>query len=289
MAPVCFVAAAFSLAPAGHCGRVHRRSGGAVGQALPARGPPLPAHSGGRSPLRAPPSPTVSPPSATASVPAASSSPPSPTTAPTDLAPEATDAVHFGRWLAADWSNKEQALENPPFWAHIHVVFRPLPWSLVDGIAFYAESAYDYMLGNPYKTSVVKVVPTPDGRALELENYKIKEADEFWLGAHEPELLDGLTADRLVRMPDVCNTVYTWDAVERVYRAATRPGKACIIQRQGATTYLDSTAVLSAERYSPWDLGRDPETDERVWGGAAGPFDFVPMKRFADDVPTGPE
>ncbi|KAK1857455.1 hypothetical protein I4F81_000072 [Pyropia yezoensis] len=225
----------------------------------------------------------------TASPPAAASSSPSPTAAPSDLAPEATDAVHFGRWLAADWSNKEQALENPPFWAHIHVVFRPLPWSLLDGIAFYAESAYDYMLGNPYKTSVVKVVPAPDGRALELESYKIKDADEYWLGAHEPELLEGLTADRLVRMPDVCNTVYTWDASEQVYRVASRPGKACIIVRQGATTYLDSTGVLSAERYCPWDLGRDPETDERVWGGAAGAFDFVPMKRFADDVPTGPE
>lgn len=288
MAPVCFVAAAFPLAPAGHWARLNRRGGGAADQTLPARGPPLLARPGGRHPSRGAPPRAVTPPSATASPPAASSSPPA-TAAPSDLAPEATDAVHFGRWLAADWSNKEQALENPPFWAHIHVVFRPLPWSVVDGISFYAESAYDYMLGNPYKTSVVKVVPSPDGRALELENYKIKDPDDFWLGAHEPELLEGLTTDRLVRMPDVCNTVYTWDASERVYRAATRPGKACIIVRQGATTYLDSTAVLSAERYTPWDLGRDPETDERVWGGAAGAFDFVPMKRFADDVPTGPE
>ncbi|OSX69355.1 hypothetical protein BU14_1594s0001 [Porphyra umbilicalis] len=230
--------------------------------------------------------PRLPPPTASASPP---TSPSPPAAAASDVAPEATDAVHFGRWIAADWSNKAQALENPPFWAHIHVVFRPLPWSLLDGISFYAESAYDYMLGNPYKTSVVKVVPTPDGRALEFENYKIKEADEFWLGGHEPELLDGLTADRLIKMPACCNTVYTWDPAERVYRAATRPGKECIIVRQGATTYLDSTAVLSAEGYSPWDLGRDPETDERVWGGAAGPFDFVPEKRFADDVPTGPE
>ncbi|MEM7595758.1 MAG: CpcT/CpeT family chromophore lyase, partial [Cyanobacteria bacterium P01_A01_bin.83] len=30
--------------------------------------------------------------------------------------------------------------------------------------------------------------------------------------------------------------------------------------------------------------GRDPETDELVWGSVAGPFEFFPTQSFAAEV-----
>eukprot|EP00180_Rhodochaete_pulchella_P002883 Plantae.Rhodophyta-Rhodochaete_pulchella.ctg4560.p1 GENE.Plantae.Rhodophyta-Rhodochaete_pulchella.ctg4560~~Plantae.Rhodophyta-Rhodochaete_pulchella.ctg4560.p1 ORF type:complete len:177 (+),score=17.58 Plantae.Rhodophyta-Rhodochaete_pulchella.ctg4560:49-531(+) len=159
----------------------------------------------------------------------------------------------------------------------------------------YVESAYDYNLSSPYKTSVVKIVTsqTTNGRGetkdvLELVNYKIKDADDFWFAAHEPELLEDLKPDMLIQMPDCCNTIYEWIPHENRYKAYTRPGKACVIHRKGVDTYLDSVISLNSTRYSSWDVGRDPETDEYVWGGSSGPFDFVANKRFTDLVPEGP-
>lgn len=32
------------------------------------------------------------------------------------------------------------------------------------------------------------------------------------------------------------------------------------------------------------DRGRDPETDEHLWGSVAGPFEFVRWASFADEV-----
>lgn len=202
------------------------------------------------------------------------------------------NAARLARFLAADWHNPEQSLDNPQFWAHIHACFRPLPNSFLNGYAMYTESAYDYNLGAPYKTSIVLIVDAPESvgsggaNALELASFKIRDPEEFMLGSHEPELLEELTRDHLIPLPCECNTVYVWIEDQQQYIGFSRPGKGCVIRRGGKErpTYLDSKIVLSKDRYAPWDIGRDLDTDERVWGGAAGAFDFIAKSRFDDQV-----
>jgi CpeT protein len=196
------------------------------------------------------------------------------------------NAARFARFLAADWHNPEQSKHNSQGWAHIHVAFRPLPNAFLGGYAFYAESAYDYNLGLPYKTSVVLVVHAPGAVAkpdtLELASFKIRDPDEFWLGAHEPELLDGLSRNMLLPLTDKCNSVFSWIDDEQKYIGTSRPGKQCTIQRRDTepVTYLDSRIILSRDSYSPWDIGRDVDTDEFIWGGTQGPFEMIANKRF---------
>lgn len=179
-----------------------------------------------------------------------------------------------------------QAIEDPHFWSHIHVVFRPLPWTFTNGYSFYSESAYDYALGRPYKNAVYRIVEAPEG-ALELECYKLRDSAEFWLGAHEPEILDDLTKEHLELMPEACNTIYRYEEGKNMFRGRCRPGNKCVVRRagRGPPTYVDSTLELEKDRYSAWDLGRDPETHKRVWGTAAGPFEFVRVKDLAHLVP----
>jgi hypothetical protein len=50
------------------------------------------------------------------------------------------------------------------------------------------------------------------------------------------------------------------------------------------TTYLDSSFEINAEIFTSLDRGRDPETDEHLWGSIAGPFEFVRWASFADEV-----
>lgn len=47
-----------------------------------------------------------------------------------------TDIATLARLMAADFSNQEQAFENPPFYAHIRVCMRPLPLELLSGVSF---------------------------------------------------------------------------------------------------------------------------------------------------------
>lgn len=200
------------------------------------------------------------------------------------------NARRLANWIAAEWVNKDQAFESPQFWSHVHVVFRPMPWKFLDGYSFYTESAYDFNLGGPYKTSVVRIINDGNG-ALELASYKLQNADEYWMGAYETQLLEALTADQLTRMADVCNTVFEWDEGRQLYQARSRPGKGCRITRPGKDemTYLDSEIVLTETAYSAWDIGRDVETEKRVWGPAMGPFEFVAKNRFVEQVPEEPQ
>lgn len=138
------------------------------------------------------------------------------------------------------------------------------------------------MLNQPYRVRVLKLT-TVDGRIV-IENYGVKNEQEFFGASRQPERLQALTADRLEKL---CHCNFLVDRAGDVFKGEVEPGKACMVTRKGKETYLDSQFEISAKRFVSWDRGRDPETDEHLWGAVAGPFDFVKVASFADEVVTG--
>ncbi|MFQ3627445.1 MAG: CpcT/CpeT family chromophore lyase, partial [Cyanobacteriota bacterium] len=67
-------------------------------------------------------------------------------------------------------------------------------------------------------------------------------------------------------------------------RGKVEPGKACMVTRRGKETYLDSEFEIDDQIFISLDRGRDPETDEHIWGSVAGPFHFVRWASFADEI-----
>ena len=190
-----------------------------------------------------------------------------------------TDIVTLARWMAADFSNQEQAFENPPFFAHIRVCMRPLAPELLSGVSFYVEQAYDYMLNNPYRVRVLKLINA--GSAIEIENYTIKQEQQFYGASREIERLHTLSSDRLEKLPG-CNMIVEWTG--HSFKGKVQPGKGCMVVRKGRNTYLDSEFEIDEDKCISLDRGRDPQTDEHVWGSVAGPFHFVRRNSFADEV-----
>jgi len=191
----------------------------------------------------------------------------------------ATDLRTLARWMAADFSNQEQAYANPPFFAHIRVVMRPLPLSLLDGPSFLVEQAYQYQLDRPYRLRVLKLLVV-DGR-IEIENYTLSDPEKFWGAGRDRDRLQQLSADRLQKLPN-CNMRVEWTG--HSFKGEVEPGKACIVVRKGKETYLDSTFEIDADQFVSLDRGRDLETDERVWGSAGGAFRFARVESFAHEV-----
>lgn len=190
-----------------------------------------------------------------------------------------TDIATLARWMAADFSNQAQAFKNPPFFAHIRVCMRPLPLELLDGVSLMLEQAYDYMLNRPYRVRVFKLWEN-DG-SIELANYTIKDEENFFGATRDPERLNQLTADHLELMSG-CNMDVEWTGHSFVGRI--KPGKACTVVFKGQTTYLDNEFEVDDQKLLSIDRGRDPATDEQVWGALAGPFEFVRWASFADEV-----
>lgn len=191
----------------------------------------------------------------------------------------ARDIITLARWMAADFSNQEQAFANPPLFAHIRVCMRPLPESLMGGTSLFLEQAYDFMLNQPYRLRILKL-SVVDGQ-IELENYKVKEEEKFFGASRNPEKLQHLTVDLIEKLPG-CDMTVEWTG--KSFKGQIKPGKACIVERKGKITYLDNTFEIDEEEFFSYDRGRDPETDELVWGSIAGPFHFKRWQSFAEEI-----
>ncbi|HEY9813085.1 MAG TPA: chromophore lyase CpcT/CpeT [Candidatus Sericytochromatia bacterium] len=190
-----------------------------------------------------------------------------------------TDIATLARWMAADFSNQAQAFENPPFFAHIRVAMRPLPPEFLSGVSLFVEQAYDYTLNDPYRLRVLKLIVVDDH--IEIENYSVNQEQQFYGASRKPELLKALTVEHLEKLPG-CNMIVEWTG--NSFKGYVQPGKACIVVRKGQTTYLDSTFEIDEHKFISLDRGRDPETDEHIWGSFGGPFHFVRRASFAEEV-----
>ncbi|MEW5857457.1 MAG: chromophore lyase CpcT/CpeT [Cyanobacteriota bacterium] len=190
-----------------------------------------------------------------------------------------TDIATLARWMAADFSNQAQAFENPPIFAHIRVCMRPLPLELLSGVSFLVEQAYDYMINDPYRLRVLKLIT--NGDRIEIENYTVKQEEQFYGASRNPNRLQNLKADQLEKLPG-CNMIVEWTG--HSFKGYVEPGKGCMVVRKGQNTYLDSTFEIDENKFISLDRGRDPETDEHIWGSVGGPFQFVRWGSFADEV-----
>lgn len=190
-----------------------------------------------------------------------------------------TDVATLTRWMAADFSNQAQAIENPPFFAHIQVCMRPLPKGFQSGISLYLEQAYYYQLNLPYRVRVLHFIPREND--VLLENYKVKDEEKFYGAARDRDKLLTLTADSLESMPG-CDIHVQWTGSS--FRGQVEPGKKCAVVRNGQNTYLDNEFIVTEDHMTSYDRGRDPETDELRWGSVAGPFEFDKVNRFASEI-----
>ncbi|MBD2166064.1 chromophore lyase CpcT/CpeT [Calothrix membranacea FACHB-236] len=190
-----------------------------------------------------------------------------------------TDIATLARWMAADFSNQEQAFDNPPLYAHIRVCMRPLPVEFLSGASLFLEQAYDYALYDPYRLRVLKLVTVGD--RIHIENYTVKEEKNFYGASRDLEKLATLKIDDIEKLPG-CDMIVEWTG--NSFKGKVEPGKGCIVFRKGQKTYLDNEFEITAETFMSLDRGRDPETDEHLWGSVAGPFHFVRWKSFADEV-----
>lgn len=194
----------------------------------------------------------------------------------------ATDIRTLVHWMAGEFSNQQQAFDNPPLYAHIRVCMRPLDLEVLDGPGIFLEQAYDFAQDQPYRIRILQFLEV-DGQ-IAIPHYRLKDDDAFRGAARDRDKLANLTLDDLEPMCG-CGMVVDWTGTS--FKGRVEPGKNCIVERKGQTTYLDNEfeVLEQGQTLRSLDRGRDPETDERVWGSIAGPFHFTRVNDFSSEVP----
>lgn len=189
------------------------------------------------------------------------------------------DLLTLARWLAGDFSNREQAFRETAFFSQIRVCHRPLPWSVFGGIGFYIEQAYDVFLDDPYRMRVYQLLLREQD--LYIKNYNLKEPDR-WRGAcREAQRLQNMGQDDLIELAG-CSLILHREGAS--FKGQVEPGKACKVFRKGQDSYLMSEVEIRDGAFFSLDRGYDPVTDEQLWGSFAGPFEFAKWTDFGGEI-----
>ncbi|MFN9061852.1 MAG: chromophore lyase CpcT/CpeT, partial [Pseudanabaena sp.] len=158
-----------------------------------------------------------------------------------------SDVYTLAQWLAGDHSNWEQAIDNPPFFAHIRVGIRALPNPITDdGVWLFLEQAYDYELNHPYRTAVLHLVFQND--RIEMINYRLKNAETFFGASRDLDRLKVLDIDAIEQLQGCTQWVDRTD--QQTFKGAVEPGKKCCINRKGVDTYLAIEFEVTENTYS---------------------------------------
>ena len=190
-----------------------------------------------------------------------------------------SDLVKLAQWMAGEFSNHKQSIEEPQHYAHIRIFFRPLPFEFFNAIGFYSEQVYDYDLWSPYRQGVHRLVDR--GEDAYIENYSLKDAMLYAGAAREPTILKTITHDCLERR---CNCAMIFSGDGEMFRGRVEPGNKCLIERNGVMTYLISDVEITETTWVSLDKGMDINTHEKLWGSAFGMLKFEKVTSFADEI-----
>ena len=186
----------------------------------------------------------------------------------------------LARLMAGDFSNRQQSDADPKNYAHIRVLFRPLPWKFFSGIGFYSEQVYDYDLWSPYRQGVHRLLDKGDH--VYIENYSLQDGENYAGSGHNRDILLTIPPDCIERRHN-CSMIFRKE--ENMFRGSVEPGNKCLIHRNGVNTYLVSSVELTETTWVSWDRGMNVDDHQHIWGSAVGPLKFTKRESFADELP----
>lgn len=176
--------------------------------------------------------------------------------------------------LCGEYSNQQQAFDNPPLYAHILLRYRPIE-HLEPGTVL-LEQTYAIDPDNPYRLRVIRAEEIKPG-TIKLWNHSLRNPKQFSKATLNSDQRMLIKDSDLISL-DHCH--YQVTEKEDGYHGTIEPGSICIVRRNGKETVLMSSFHLQGETLCTLDRGQDPTTNERSWGSIAGEFRFQRKKSW---------
>ena len=197
----------------------------------------------------------------------------------TKIPPMSRSFHRLVRLLSGSFSNQQQAFDNPPIYAHIHVAFRPLVH--LDPGSLMLEQWYAFAPGQPSRIRVLRV--REESGNLVIQNHALEDERRFWGAIEDPERMASIQESDL-RLLEGCS--YRVHEDGDGFRGEVEPGCRCLVERKGSKAYLVSNFEISSHHMRTIDRGHDPDTHEQLWGSVAGPFEFQRHHDYAAEIPA---
>lgn len=191
----------------------------------------------------------------------------------------------LAHWLAGEFDNRPQALDQPVWFVHLRLWHRPLPIQIENNLAIFAEQANALYLDRAYRQRVL-VLQEPAPGQLCVQYRAFKQPERFRGAGANPDLLKTLTPDDLDHLPGCELTVRQEnDQSNDRFVAEPEPNVRCYFQYEGKTRQVVLGFAVSDRQFLSYDRGVDPDTGQALWGATMGAYEFAKQQDFSGELP----
>lgn len=186
-------------------------------------------------------------------------------------------------YLAGEFDNQQQALEQPAWYVHLRLWIRPVPIFTQDSLTLYAEQANVIKLDQPYRPRILRLRQREE---IEIEFYMFEDIATASGAGQNKDLIQQITPEKIKFLPNCTLKVATEQLANGKYRFKTTPvtDKPCRVTYQGTTFQVFLGFEATADELQTYDKGIDPETGKGTWGALMGAYRFTKRQDFSAEL-----
>ncbi|HEY9623317.1 MAG TPA: chromophore lyase CpcT/CpeT [Crinalium sp.] len=195
--------------------------------------------------------------------------------------PDSPPLTTLAQWLAGEFDNRAQAMDQPAWFVHLRLWQRPLPKRIDGHLALFLEQANALYLDQPYRQRIV-VLQASETNGLQAQYLAFKDPTRFRGAGANPQRLQDLEPTDLESLP---GCVLDITSQSDSFDAQPQPNSKCCFQYEGKTRQVVLGFKVSQDHLLTYDRGVDPETGQGLWGALMGPYEFQKCHDFASELP----
>lgn len=182
-------------------------------------------------------------------------------------------------WMAGEFSNREQSLEQPVWFVNLVWWQRPIPFNVLGSIAIFAEQANALILDRPYRQRILQFVENDDKIQVKYWGFKDPAA---WTGAgRDRNRLDQITINDIEPLSGCLLDV---SLANGRYKAEMPKEAKCCFQYLNESRQVVLGFEVSADEFWSGDHGIDPETGKAIWGAIIDFYKFKKIQDFSHEI-----
>jgi hypothetical protein len=197
-----------------------------------------------------------------------------------NFAPQLTALASY---LAGEFSNQPQAMEQPAWFVNLRLWIRPVPIFTDDSITLFAEQANILKLDQPYRPRILRL---RERENIEVEFYMFEDLATARGAGQNKALIAQIIPDNIKFLPNCTLKVATQELGDGTYCFATTPvtDEPCNVTYQGSTFQVFLGFKATANELLTYDKGIDPATGKGTWGALMGAYSFTKLQDFAQEL-----
>ena len=182
-------------------------------------------------------------------------------------------------WMAGEFSNREQALDEPIWFVNLIWWQRPIPFHILGGVALFAEQANVLKSDRPYRQRILQFIETDS--KIQVKYWGFKDPSG-WSGAGKSrDRLNQITIDDIEPLNGCLLDV---SLANGCYKAEMPKDAKCYFQYMNETRQVILGFEVTADSFWSGDRGVHPETGTAIWGAILDFYKFRKIQDFSQEL-----